>query len=149
MKCIRLYTDRCLMAVVEIEAIIVIIIAAYPSWTLTLRLISSIIGCCVHCYKTKAFKKILTKYMLLSSHAQGTSCFLRWVRNLDDELHALIAGKSIKKNEWCTWFRFSKCYYFWAYNWCTPPPRSFPKFLCILLTRKQMLCVYCSGNQSL
>ncbi|XP_041088551.1 transmembrane protein 135-like [Polyodon spathula] len=23
---------------------------------------------------------------------QGTSCFLRWVRNLDDELHALVAG---------------------------------------------------------
>lgn len=23
---------------------------------------------------------------------KGTSCFLRWVRNLDDELHALIAG---------------------------------------------------------
>ncbi|KAK4829481.1 hypothetical protein QYF61_004771, partial [Mycteria americana] len=24
--------------------------------------------------------------------SQGTSCFLRWVRNLDDELHALVAG---------------------------------------------------------
>lgn len=23
---------------------------------------------------------------------KGTSCFLRWVRNLDDELHALVAG---------------------------------------------------------
>lgn len=23
---------------------------------------------------------------------KGTSCFLRWVRNIDDELHALIAG---------------------------------------------------------
>ncbi|KAJ7409348.1 transmembrane protein 135 [Willisornis vidua] len=27
-----------------------------------------------------------------SVHLQGTSCFLRWVRNLDDELHALVAG---------------------------------------------------------
>ncbi|POI29944.1 hypothetical protein CIB84_006306, partial [Bambusicola thoracicus] len=26
---------------------------------------------------------------------KGTSCFLRWVRNLDDELHALVAGESI------------------------------------------------------
>ncbi|PIO36047.1 hypothetical protein AB205_0217000, partial [Aquarana catesbeiana] len=29
---------------------------------------------------------------------KGTSCFLRWVRNLDDELHALIAGKSYGKS---------------------------------------------------
>lgn len=28
------------------------------------------------------------------SFTQGTSCLLRWVRNIDDELHALIAGKS-------------------------------------------------------
>lgn len=25
---------------------------------------------------------------------QGVSCLLRWVRNIDDELHALIAGKA-------------------------------------------------------
>ncbi|KAJ6634363.1 hypothetical protein lerEdw1_014060 [Lerista edwardsae] len=30
--------------------------------------------------------------ILLVSETQGTSCFLRWLRNLDDELHALIAG---------------------------------------------------------
>ncbi|XP_019385919.1 PREDICTED: transmembrane protein 135 isoform X3 [Crocodylus porosus] len=28
----------------------------------------------------------------ISYCVKGTSCFLRWVRNLDDELHALIAG---------------------------------------------------------
>lgn len=26
---------------------------------------------------------------------QGTSCLLRWLRNIDDELHALIAGKKV------------------------------------------------------
>lgn len=32
-------------------------------------------------------------YLYLSL-TQGTSCLLRWVRNIDDELHALIAGKA-------------------------------------------------------
>uniref|UniRef100_A0A250XWC7 Transmembrane protein 135 n=1 Tax=Castor canadensis TaxID=51338 RepID=A0A250XWC7_CASCN len=33
---------------------------------------------------------------------KGTSCFLRWIRNLDDELHAIIAGKTvITKNNYC------------------------------------------------
>lgn len=30
---------------------------------------------------------------------QGTSCLLRWVRNIDDELHALIAGKKISAEQ--------------------------------------------------
>lgn len=32
---------------------------------------------------------------MLLRFTQGTSCLLRWLRNIDDELHALIAGKSI------------------------------------------------------
>lgn len=52
-------------------------------------------ACNFHSVHFKAWGCSLTSLSFLSFFfffLKGTSCFLRWVRNLDDELHALIAG---------------------------------------------------------
>jgi len=44
---------------------------------------------------------------------KGTSCLLRWMRNLDDELHALIAGKlCFEPLSFCTAIRDSQLTFF-------------------------------------
>lgn len=63
--------------------LLVSLLCSFPAYTFDFLSFSCLTlpRCCILCF----------------SFTQGTSCLLRWMRNIDDELHALIAGET----GWC------------------------------------------------